>query len=67
MLDDDDVIEIVNEIKGGPNSAAFVGNKKVQKTDLDHRFHPPNQTSWNDVEVPAQTKSAYFFLIFCLF
>jgi hypothetical protein len=35
--DDDDVIEIVNEIKGGPNSAAFVGTKKVQKMDLEHR------------------------------
>lgn len=37
-LDDDDVIEIVNEIKGGPNSAAFVGNKKVQKTELENRI-----------------------------
>jgi CRP-like cAMP-binding protein len=38
-VDDDDVIEIVSEIKGGPNSAAFVGNKKVQKTELENRVH----------------------------
>lgn len=37
FLDDEAVIDTVYRLKGGPSSAAYVGNLKIGKADIEHK------------------------------